>query len=83
MAAIVPRGIENCAFFKFPDRFDPAIIPRDKNTIKKMLRIYYVTTFGNTSTTFPYQIKVTVSQVISWVSEKFKPKGLPYCCTIQ
>ena len=30
IAAIVPRGIENCAFFKFPDRFDPAIIPTDR-----------------------------------------------------
>ena len=28
MAAIVPRGIEYWAFFKFPERFEPAIIPK-------------------------------------------------------
>ena len=27
MAAIVPMGIDFCASFRFPDRFDPAMIP--------------------------------------------------------
>ena len=29
-AAIVPLGIEACAFFKFPERFDPAMIPNEQ-----------------------------------------------------